>query len=124
MKLVDSINFVAFYDKIKDQAMPVATAYKLSKIYKQVKEDETFYHDKLRAILLDCGELDEQGNLIPTEDNKGVKIKPDKQQDCIDAINDLQEIESTITFEPISLSVLDGLEVTPSDLDGVIGFFE
>ena len=124
MKLVNSINFVAFYDKIKTQTMPASVAYKLSKIYRAAKEDEAFYQEKLRAILLKYGELDEQGNLIPTEDGKGIRIKTDLQTECIEAINDLQEIESEMVFTPISLEVLDNFELAPEDLDGVVEFFK
>lgn len=123
MKLSESINFVPFYDKIKSQSMPVATAYKLAKVYKAAKEDESFYQEKLREILFQYGELDADGNLIPIEDGKGIKLKPDVQKDCIKAITELQEIESACMFEPLDIAILDGIEITPSDLEDVMGFF-
>ena len=122
MKLVDTINFVPFYDKIKTQTMPLAAAYKLAKIYKLTKEDEAFYQEKLREILFKYGELDENGNLIPVDNGKGIKIKAGCQEDCLKAVDELQAIESTIDFEPLDISIFDNIEVTPSDLEGIIGF--
>lgn len=122
MKLGDSIKFVGFYNKIKDQQMPVLTAYKFLKIYKQAKEDESFYFEKVREILQQYGELDEQGQLIPTSDGSGVKIQPSKQEECIQKLNELQEIESTIEFEPINLALLKDFSLTPADIEGIINF--
>ena len=122
MKLIESINFVSFYEKIKEQKMPISLAYKLSKLYHKVKEDETFYHTKLREILYKYGELDEQGNLIPIDDGKGIKIKPDQQIACLTDINELQDTISDIQFDPLALDELKDLEVTPSDIEGIIEF--
>lgn len=122
MKLVESINFVPFYEKIKDQVMPVPTAYKLSKIYKATKEDSAFYQEKLRAILTEYAEIDEDGNFISTDGGKGIKLKPDTQEACAAAINELQEIESDIKFDPISIDSLSTLSVSPSDIESIMGF--
>lgn len=122
MKLSESINFVPFYEKVKDQSMPVPTAYKLSKIYKAAQEDVTFYQDKLRAILMEYGELDENGNLIPVDDGNAIKLKPDVQEDCLKAITELQNLESDIKFDPIPIDALSELSLTPSDLEGIMGF--
>lgn len=122
MKIVNSINFVPFYDKIKNQAMSAPAAYRLSKIYKATKEDEAFYQEKLRSILFEYGELDENGNLIPVDDGKGIKIKADKQAECLAAIEELQNIESTIEFEPLPIELLENLEVTPAELESIADF--
>lgn len=122
MKLSESINFVPFYEKVKGQSMPVPTAYKLSKIYKAAQEDVTFYQDKLRAILMEYGELDENGNLIPVDDGNAIKLKPDVQEDCLKAITELQNLESDIKFDPISIDALSELSLTPGDLEGIMGF--
>ena len=123
MKLSESINFVSFYDKIKSQSMSMAAAYKLAKIYQKAKEDETFYQEKLREILFQYGELDENGNLIPIEDGKGIKLKPEGQEECIKAITELQDTESSIKFEPLSFDDLKNVEIAPNELEGVMKFF-
>lgn len=122
MKLIESMNFVTFYEKIKEQKMPMSLAYKLSKLYRKSKEDETFYQEKLREILYKYGELDEQGNLIPIDDGKGIKIKPDQQTECLADINELQDTISDIQFDPLTLDELKDLEVAPSDIEGIIEF--
>ena len=123
MKLSETINFVPFYDKIKTQPMSVTAAYKLAKIYQQAKRDESFYQEKLREILFQYGELDENGNLIPVDDGKGIKLKDDSQEACLAAIKELEEIESELKFDPIDISILDKIEVAPGDLESVMGFF-
>ena len=122
MKLIESINFVPFYEKVKDQTMSAPMAYQLSRIYKAAKEDTDFYQEKLRAILFEYGELDENGNLIPVDDGNGIKLKPDTQEDCIKAITELQNTDSTISFKPISPEGLSNLTVTPGDIESIMGF--
>ena len=122
MKLSETINFVPFYDKIRSQSMPIITAYKLAKIYAKAKEDEAFYQEKLRELLFKYGETDESGNVIPTEDGKGVKLKADCQEECVRAITELQEIESDMKFEPLDIGLFDGMELSPSDIEGIIQF--
>lgn len=124
MKIVDSVNFVMFYDRIKDHTMAASTAYRLSKLYIQAKQDYEFYQEKLMAILHNYGELDENGNLIPTEDGKGIRVQADKQDECLAKVNELQDIESTINFTPIPFTLLEGLQLTPSDLEGIMCFFD
>ena len=122
MKLGESIKFVQFYDRIKDEQMPILTAYKLLKIYKQAKEDESFYYSKVREILNKYGQLDEQGNLIPIANGTGVKLKEGVEADCAKELNELMEVESTIEFEPINLALFKELSLTPSDIENVISF--
>lgn len=122
MKLVETINFIPFYDKVKDQKMSALTAYRLSKIYRAVKEDANFYQEKLQQILLLYGEVDENGKLMAAEDGSGIKLKPDKQNECIDAINELQDIESNAVFELLPIDTLSELQLTPSELEEIMGF--
>lgn len=124
MKLIDTMNFLDFYNKIKSQKMSIKLAYKLSKIAKKCKEDEGFYQEKLRELLLQYAELDEQGNFIPVDDGKGIKMKPECQTACLAAIDELQNTESSLIFEPLTIDELQSLEVAPTDIESIIDFLE
>jgi hypothetical protein len=69
-----------------------------------------------------CEELDKNGELIPIDDGKGIKLKPGVQDDCLAEIQELQDIESDIKFDPIPIDALSELSLTPSDLEGIMGF--
>ena len=122
MKLIETINFIPFYEKIKDQKMSALTAYRVSKIYKAVKDDAMFYQEKLQQILNLYGEVDENGKLVAAEDGTGIKLKPDKQNECIEAINELQDLESNAVFELLPMDVLSELQLTPSEIEEIMGF--
>ena len=122
MKIYSTIDFIPFYNKVKEQPMPAKTAYRLAKIYQAVQNDFTFYQDHLSKILHKYGELDEKGDLIPIDDGKGIKLKPGVQDDCLAEIQELQDIESEIHFEPIPIDELKDTELTPKDLEEIMEF--
>ena len=124
MKIYDSVNFIAFYDKVKNQTMSMQLAYRLSCLHRKAKNDEEFYQEGVRAILQKYAELDEQGNFIPTEDGKGIKIQPEQQLPCLDEITKLQNTESEIENGQISIAELQNLEVSPNDLEGIMPFIK
>lgn len=124
MKIYSTIDFIPFYRKVQEQPMPAKTAYRLAKIYQAAQNDFTFYQDHLSKILHKYGELDEKGDLVPIDDGKGIKLKPGVQDDCLAEIQELQNIESEMHFEPIPIDLLGDLNVTPSDIDSIMGFIE
>jgi hypothetical protein len=79
LKLGSVIDFNIFYNAVKTQKLSFKTLYKLSTLAKALDEKNIFYQGQLQEILKECGELDESGNFVPTEDGSGIKLLPGKQ---------------------------------------------
>lgn len=124
MKIIDSFNFVNFYNKIKNQSMPLSTAYRLSKLYNQLADDAKFYSEKLRETIQKYAELDENGNIVYTEDGSNIKLKKDLVEECNKELDNLNNLDSTVSFDAISIDMLNTISVAPSDIDNIMGFFE
>ena len=124
MKIIDSFNFVNFYNKIKNQSMPISTAYRLSKLYNQLADDAKFYSEKLRETVQKYAELDENGNIVYTEDGSNIKLKKDSVEECNKELDNLNNLDSTVSFDAISIDMLNTISVAPSDIDNIMGFFE
>jgi hypothetical protein len=96
------INFGYFYNEVKNEKLSFKVLYKLSNLAKAIDEKTEFYREKLQEILKEYGELDENGNIQPTEDGNGVKVKAGMEQECFNKITELQMIEvelPDITFD-------------------------
>ena len=93
LKMIDIINFNVFYDEIKSSKISLKLAYKLATLSKAIETNLQFYQEKLQEILKEFGEFDENDNLVPTEDGRGVKVKPGTEMECMKQINELQNIE-------------------------------
>ena len=96
------INFNVFYDEVRNAKIPLKLAFKLSNLTKVVNEKTEFYREEFQKILREYGEFDENGNIIPTNDGRGVKVKPGTEMECMTKINELQSLEvelPDITFD-------------------------
>ena len=124
IKMQDILGYTAFYEAVKEQKMPVKTAYKLAKIAKEVENELSFYQEKLRKIILDYSLLDEEGNPIMTEDGQGVKIREGSEQECNAAMEELQAIEVTIGKYNLTLEELDSLEISLTEMGYIMPFIE
>ena len=112
LKLGDIINFNVFYDTVKTQKLSFKTLYKLSTLAKSLDEKIVFYQEQLNNILRDCGELDADGNLIPTANGQGVKLKSGMQDQCINRLNELQNVEVEMPDISFSVEEFGDIELT------------
>lgn len=106
------INFIYFYNEVKDKKLSFKVLYKLSNLAKAIEEKTAFYREKFQEVLQEYGTFDENGNLIPTEDGKGVKIKPGTEQDCMTKINELQLLEVDMPEIKFNIEDFGDIELT------------
>ena len=101
------IQFQSILPSLQDIKLSLSVAFALNKIKEQLETSYPFYQDSVRQIIFDCAELDENDQVIPTEDGKGIKLKVDKQADFFQRIADLDSISVDIQGTKIPLSALD-----------------
>ena len=124
LKMQDILGFTSFYDTVKSQKLTMKTAYRLARLAKAIEDELQFYREKLQAIIREYGEMDEQGNPIPTEDGKGIKLRPGTETDCFTAMKELQEINVELPDIQFSIEDFENIELTTNDIAVMLPFFK
>jgi hypothetical protein len=79
---------------------------------KAIDEKTIFYHETLQEILQEYGQFDENGNIIPTEDGNGVKVRPGTEQECVSKINELQNLDVELPNIKFDIDEFGDIELT------------
>lgn len=117
-QLISTLNIE---NELFPQKLPIRTAYNLSKIFARAREELEFYQKKLKEIITQYGEKDENGNLIFLE-NKSVSIQKDKVEECQKEITDLQNLELEIPDYSISLNSLETIKISLDEISVLLPF--
>lgn len=124
LKMKEITNFTTFYEAVKDSKLSVRTAYRLTKLTKAIESELGFYRENLQAIINQYAQLDEEGKAIPTEDGSGVKLRPETEADCYEAIYELQDIEVELPDIKFTFADFENTQLTMAEINSAINFFE
>lgn len=116
------VSFQKFYESIKNTKLPLKTAYKLSKLAAKINSELSFYQQKYSEIISEYGKRDENGNYIYSPDLNSIEIVEGRQEECLQKIKELQNLEVDINEINFSISELDGLNLTVSEMDCLLPF--
>lgn len=123
-KIQSILNFPNLYEIVKNQKLPIKTAYKLAKLSKNVQGEIDFYREKFQALIWEYGEIDENGQLVPTEDGAGIKLKPGTESECYSAIQELQDLEIILPDITFTLEEFSNIELTMAEIEPILPFIE
>ena len=112
LKMNEIINFNYFYDEVRTKKLSLKTLFKLSNLGKAVDSQTAFYREKLQEIFREYGELDEEGNLIPTDDGRGIKIKEGSEQECVNKVVELQSLDVELPDITFTIEEFGDAEMT------------
>lgn len=124
MKMYQVLECKKFYTDIKEKKMPIKTAYKLNKLLKKLEEEVIFYQEKMTDLIREYGMVDENGEYLLTSDQQGVRIKPDKIQECEGKIRELSELDIEIDNIKFTLEELDFFELSIAEMEWLMPFIE
>ena len=124
LKMQDILNFSSFYNSVKTQKTPMKTAYRLAQLAKAIETELQFYREKLQAIITEYGQMDENGQPIQTEDGNGIKLRPGLEQECITAMQELQELEITLPDIKFNIEDFGNIELSVEDMSVILPFVE
>lgn len=116
-------NFMVSYQKIKDIKMPIFLAFDLSRVAKKIEYCLNFYKERYNACLEAYAEKDENGYKL-TEDQTGVILIKETLDEAHQKFKELDEWEVDFNIKPFPISKLEGFELSPSDLIGLLPFIE
>ena len=106
-------------------SLPLKGAYKLNKIKKAVEVEGEYYVEKFQEIVDKYAKKDDDGNLVYSDDGTQILIREGLNDECNQALEDLQNLEVQIENYGLSLDDLgDGVECTPDELEALMPFME
>lgn len=114
--LRDINNFFQAYDHISQNKLDIKFAWTLHKVKDKLEGDLKFYQDEFTKILLKYSEKDSNGNPVYAEDGQSIKLIQGLENECKDAIANLESMEKDFAREEISVDALPP-EMSLSDLD-------
>ena len=112
MKFSEAFQVLEIRNLLVDQKLPIKVSYKFNRFFNELENEIKFFNSTLQNLIEKYGEKDNEGNFVYTDDKQGIKIQEDKYQECMSAINDLNELEVSLTYIPeFTLDELDSLNL-------------
>lgn len=106
-----------FYQEIKDKTLPIRVSYNLSKLGVSLEKEMSFYTKKMQEIISACGETDEEGNYVFTDETRtSIKLKKDKSEEFREKISELRALTVEVEIPNFSIDDFDGLSLSPDKL--------
>jgi hypothetical protein len=124
MQMSSVLSAQSAIQKLQSKPMPLKITYNLTKLYKALSTEADFYNEKLNEIVQTYGERDEEGNLKPTADGRGVQIQKDRLEEAQSKLNELYTIEVTLPDIKLSVETLGDVELTLEETNALMPFFE
>jgi hypothetical protein len=116
------IHFSIFYQEVKATKIPVKTAYRLNKLTNAINEHVAFYQEQIRNLLQEHAEKDVEGEYIYTNDNIGVKIKEESQQEFVTKVNELLALDVELPDITFSIEEFGDIELSMEVFNIIIPF--
>lgn len=124
MQMSSILSAQSAIQKLQSKPMPLKITYNLTKLYKALSVEADFYNEKLNEIVQTYGDRDEEGNLKPTADGRGIQIQKDRLEEAQSKLNELYTIEATLPDIKLSVETLGDVELTLEETNALMPFFE
>lgn len=107
------------------QQFPLPVAYKLNKINNATMKEGEFYQEKFNEIVDKYAKVDEEGNIVFSEDGEQIMIKEDLIPECNQALEELMNLEVEINNYGLKIDDLGSdIQCTAATIDALAPFLE
>lgn len=124
MKMYEIIDFTNLYEKIKDDKMPLKTAYKFSRLMRYLEKEIGFYQAEFAKVLQTYGKKDNEGNLAISQDGESIEILPGKEVECNTKILELRNLDVTVEGFEFTLEELENLSLTLNEVSCMLSLIK
>ena len=125
MKLSEAFQILEIRNNLINQKLPIKTSYKLTRFFSSLEGEAKFFNETLQKIINEYGERDANGNFVLIDDGQGIKIQKDKDKECMDKINELNNLEANLTYVPeFTLDELEPLELEMKYINLLLPFIK
>ncbi|WP_024613660.1 hypothetical protein [Clostridium sp. Ade.TY] len=108
------IEKVGMLGEISNRKLPVKVSYAIGKNISKIESELKHYNKGREKILDECCLKDEDGNLKIEDGN--YSIDPEKMDKWNKDMKDLQDIEVEIDVHKFKLDLLNGYDMSPSEM--------
>ena len=124
IKIQDAINFSQFAKAHEDDNIPFSLAHRIYKIYISLINDIEFYYTKQKGIIEQFAQKNELGEVVHNDEQGTISLNPDTIEECKKALDELEELEVTLDFVPITEEELSncGIKVKLSEMAAIEQF--
>lgn len=116
IKLSNIYSIYKILQKYKTYPLPVLASYHITLMISQLKEQATFYDDKMADLLKQYAEVDENGYFVAGEVAGSIKLKSETLEEGQQAFQDLENLEIEIN-NSIDIQDLEKLEIPIEDME-------
>lgn len=124
LKFFDLAAFTEVYQTIKDTSLPFTLSYQLLSINRAVNDCITFYRDQYNKLLEQYAQKNDDGTYKISEDGAAFLLKDETIQEARQKFFELDNSEFPIDVKPIPINALEKLNLSPSNLTGLLPFIE
>ena len=123
MKMSELMMLGQLRPKIANKKMSIKTTYKFTRFFKEIEEQIEFFNNTIQNLIKEYGQKDENDNFVLTEDKNGVKIQEDKYDECMNKIDELNNLEINLNYIPsFSIDELENSELSMEELSLLMPF--
>lgn len=123
MNILTLINAAKIFNQVAQTKISAKLAYKIMKFCKGAMSEEEFYNNNRNKIINEYAVRDENGQ-ISVSDNGMIRIVEDKIPDAETALKKLNEIEVEMPNIKFTLTELEELKLSVSDMFLLNAFIE
>lgn len=117
------LQIYSFCNKIKEEKMSLALAYKFAQLSDSLESQVSFYQDRYNRILDTYAEKDEYGQFIQKDENS-IQLKKGATENCAKEISELDSMQVSIENIEFEFEQLEELSLTPSDVQILLPFIK
>lgn len=117
MKMFEVIELSNLYNSIKDNKMPLKTAYKFTTLMRKAEIELKFYQSEFTKIVEEYGQKDEAGQYIFSEDGQSITILPGKEAECNERLLELRNLDVEVGDISFTIDELENFNLTIVELN-------
>lgn len=110
VKLVDIYNSVPVLNKILETPLPASISFQLSKLLKTLNDEMKSIEEQRVKLVEKHGSTNNNGETMVSED---------KKQEFLQEFSDLLNTEVEVTWQPLSASKFDALQLSVNEMTRV-----
>ena len=122
--MYEAVEFRVLLDKIKTNAFSVKTSYKLSRLSNKILQELNFYDQKMREIILEFSQKDENNSPKFSENEQNILIIPEKIDECRKQIYELENLDIEVPNIKFKIEEFEGLALSMTELNPLMPFIE
>lgn len=110
--------------RLKDEKIPIRTAYKFNKLIPILEEELKFYNTEFAKIINQYAQKDKNGNPILSEDKTSIQIIKDKIDECQQKMEELSSIEFEVKGVSFKIDELKNINLTILEMRSLMPLIE